>query len=455
MPITNLQFNDVGPFDEISFEFDERVNVFTGPNNSGKSTVLWVLAELVVFPFTMPTKLLRSDSSGWRLHYSSTAGVETIDGELPCSPAGFINVFETVGYTGFLPAQRNSTNFRSLGPAIGQDIETRIEEELDMFMPERPAVVRQAGLAAIRQRLRALRSSEHPELAKRRKLMLTGTSLVSDREVVQKILDLDYAAYRRNQPEIRAVVNQVVSIASEITEGFPIEFKGVAEDEDGLFPQLGTPFGNLPLNVLSQGTQSIIQSLAHLIFGYAEYYDFAHGFENMPGILIIDEIDAHLHPSWQRRIIPALTSHFPNLQIFCSTHAPLMLAGLKAGQVQLLRRDDAEGRMTVSTNESDISGWTADQILRNFLGLPNPTDLDTAMHVIRLQELRRKEELSLEEAGELEKLRNMVNQELVRGPVAARLEMQDILMQASSESPETSEPPSSETNEEDSSDALG
>ena len=42
MPITNLHFNDVGPFAEISFEFDERVNVFTGPNNSDKSTVLWV-----------------------------------------------------------------------------------------------------------------------------------------------------------------------------------------------------------------------------------------------------------------------------------------------------------------------------------------------------------------------------------------------------------------------------
>ena len=51
-----------------------------------------------------------------------------------------------------------------------------------------------------------------------------------------------------------------------------------------------------------------------------------------PGILIVDEIDVHLHPSWQRRIIPALTKNFPNLQIFCSTHSPLMLAGLGEGR---------------------------------------------------------------------------------------------------------------------------
>ena len=37
MPITNLYFTNVGPFDEIEFEFDPQVNVFTGPNNSGKS----------------------------------------------------------------------------------------------------------------------------------------------------------------------------------------------------------------------------------------------------------------------------------------------------------------------------------------------------------------------------------------------------------------------------------
>ena len=170
--------------------------------------------------------------------------------------------------------------------------------------------------------------------------MLTGSSLVSDKAVKQKIIDLDYASYRRERPTIKATVDNVASMASEITEGFPIQFLGVAEDSEGLYPQFRTPDGDLPLDVLSQGTQSIIQFLAHLLFGYAEYYDFPPDLEDKPGILIIDEIDAHLHPSWQRRIIPALTSHFPNLQIFCSTHSPLMLAGLKAGQVHLLQRGE-------------------------------------------------------------------------------------------------------------------
>lgn len=210
-------------------------------------------------------------------------------------------------------------------------------------------------------------------------------------------------------------------MVSEITEGFPVSFAGVGEDEGGLFPQIATPSGVLPLDVLSQGTQSVIQCLAHLTIGYAEYYRFPADFEDKPGILVIDEIDAHLHPSWQRRIIPTLIRHFPKLQIFCSTHSPLIIAGLKAGQVQLLRRGE-DGKVSVSTNESDIAGWTVDEILRNFLEVPTPTDMATAANVTRLQELRRKEELTETEANELQALRRTVGSEPLLGPMSAQVE---------------------------------
>ena len=154
--------------------------------------------------------------------------------------------------------------------------------------------------------------------------------------------------------------------------------------------------------------------------GTLRYYDFPADLEEKPGIFLIDEIDAHLHPSWQRRIIPTLTEHFPNLQIFCSTHSPLMLAGLKAGQVQLLRRD-VNNKVTVSVNESDIAGWTSDEILREFLGVSDPTDAATAGRISRLQELMREEELSDAQTKELEQLRPTVREDLLRGPTSAQV----------------------------------
>ena len=422
MPVTKLSFSNVGPFDEIEFEFDPQVNVFTGPNNSGKSSALWVLGELLVYPFTMPARSLRSDTCKWSLSLSPSAGASPFTGTLPIQPEQLVHLYEVIGHTCYIPAQRYGTEFRSSGPTVKRDLEAFVNEQVELYAHERPTALRQLGEEAVRQVIRqSVVDEDQPELARRQALMMAGSSLVTDEAVKQKIVDLDYAAYRKNRPEIRAIIDKVVSMAAEVTEGYPVQFQEVAEDPQGLYPLLTTPDGNLPLHVLSQGTQSIIHFMARLIFGYAEYYDFPSDLEDKRGILIIDEIDAHLHPSWQRRIIPTLTDNFPNLQIFCSTHSPLMLAGLKEGQVQLLQRDE-ENRVTVSRNEDDIVGWSADEILRGHLGLRDPTDQGTVDKLERLRQLRRKRILSSEESVELETLRESVSEDLMSGPAAAQVD---------------------------------
>ena len=83
MPITNLSFTNVGPFDEVEFTFDPQVNIFTGPNNSGKSSALWVLGDVAVFPFTFPEKLLRQGkNSTFALHVRSDSDRD-FNGHLP------------------------------------------------------------------------------------------------------------------------------------------------------------------------------------------------------------------------------------------------------------------------------------------------------------------------------------------------------------------------------------
>ena len=57
MPIKTFRITNAGPFDDITFEFDEQVNVFVGPNNSGKSTALLALAEATTYPLISPANL--------------------------------------------------------------------------------------------------------------------------------------------------------------------------------------------------------------------------------------------------------------------------------------------------------------------------------------------------------------------------------------------------------------
>lgn len=446
LPITGLHMANVGPFDDIDFEFDRHVNVFVGPNNSGKSSALWVLGDITVYPFTFPRKLLhRGKEATFDVHISGVD--DAFRGQLPCIMVGpndesdpdqywnrqrsleHIDILEGIGYSKFIPALRRSTDYRSPGPTANrhQDAQTGRPDESVLKSPDNTDYARR------RRRIESL-AEEEPRLKKRIALVSADASLVSDQEVIQKMIELDYRSYLKGQPTLRKVLDKIGQLASEISEGFRLDFVSVDEDDDGFFPKFSTIDGELPLNTMSQGTQSIIQWLAHLVIGYSEYYSYPDELDDRPGILIIDEIDAHLHPSWQRRIIPTLTAHFPGLQIFCSTHSPLMLAGLKEGQIQLLQRDEA-GKICVTRNKVDVDGWTADEIFRNFLGVPDPTDLQTVGRLERLQALRTREDLSADEEEELEGLRSAVSQDLLSGPIPTYLEyMAEALTRAKTDS---------------------
>ncbi len=152
--------------------------------------------------------------------------------------------------------------------------------------------------------------------------------------------------------------------------------------------------------------------------------------EREPAIVFIDEIENHLHPTWQRRVIPTLLEHFPGLQIFATTHSPFVVAGLKTGQVHVLSRD-ANGVVTASINEQDVIGWTADEILRGMMGVDEPTDQLTVDRANRLKELRGKDQLNEKEEEELNRLRRQVSQDLLAkgGPLEAQRERYATLME--------------------------
>lgn len=85
---------------------------------------------------------------------------------------------------------------------------------------------------------------------------------------------------------------------------------------------------------------------------------------NGQGVVLIDEIDLHLHPQWQRRIISSLTSAFPRLQFIATTHSPQVIGETPMGQAMLLREDGTSEVLDESLGRD--SGW----ILRHVMGTP-------------------------------------------------------------------------------------
>ncbi|WP_082488793.1 AAA family ATPase [Duganella sp. Leaf61] len=113
-----------------------------------------------------------------------------------------------------------------------------------------------------------------------------------------------------------------------------------------------------PIASLSSGMQSVVSmctDLAEALYAGGDSV-LRDGF-----VLIVDELDAHLHPAWRLGILARLKRAFPNAQIIFSTHDPLTLRGMKGSQIHILARDEAGAVSETSVGYSD--GQSIDQML--------------------------------------------------------------------------------------------
>ena len=90
----------------------------------------------------------------------------------------------------------------------------------------------------------------------------------------------------------------------------------------------------LPAADLSSGFQSLIWMVFDIAYRMALLNPHKkEAIANTAGIVLIDELDMHLHPRWQWKVIDALWSVFPNVQFIATTHAPILFASAKDVQI--------------------------------------------------------------------------------------------------------------------------
>ena len=122
-------------------------------------------------------------------------------------------------------------------------------------------------------------------------------------------------------------------------------------------------FGQTGLAELSDGYRSTFAWVGHVLVHLFSTVGWAENIEDVNGVVIIDELDLHLHPKWQRVILDKIRKAFPNLQLISSTHSPLILADVDTtnGEAILLRHEN--GKVRVETHLPQTRGMRVDQIL--------------------------------------------------------------------------------------------
>lgn len=173
---------------------------------------------------------------------------------------------------------------------------------------------------------------------------------------------------------------------------------------------MNTPSGDIYFEYLSSGFKSSL----FIILGIIK--DIEYRFqtkllksEDYDGLVLIDEVELHLHPDWQGRICSILKKVFPKAQFFITTHSPHVVQTALQGEVIALERKDGEViRRELPTSEYGYQGWTIEEVLKDVMGM---TDLRTNEYeAIRnefMEAFKRKDKLKAQEV--FDKLQEMLH----------------------------------------------
>lgn len=119
-------------------------------------------------------------------------------------------------------------------------------------------------------------------------------------------------------------------------------------------------FGNnkvIPFNELSDGQRGLVALIADIArrMCILNPHMGKDVLQNTPGVVIIDELDIHLHPAWQRNIVPALKQAFPKVQFIAASHSPQIIGSLKPEEVIVLNNGEgSHPRVTYGLDSSSV-----------------------------------------------------------------------------------------------------
>lgn len=128
------------------------------------------------------------------------------------------------------------------------------------------------------------------------------------------------------------------------------------------------------IEALSEGYRSVFVMTVDIIRELLNHWEHL---EEAQAVVLIDEIETHLHPRWKMQVMTSLRRVFPKVQFIVTTHDPLCLRGMDDGEVIVLQRDD-HGVIRPLENLPPVSGMSAEQLLTSdYFGLASTTDPTT------------------------------------------------------------------------------
>jgi len=145
----------------------------------------------------------------------------------------------------------------------------------------------------------------------------------------------------------------------------------------------------IPVEALSEGFKSTLVWLLDMIIRIVKKGGNIANADKIPGIILIDEVDLHLHPSWQRTILPSLEQTFPNIQFIVTTHSPFVVQSAIGRNVIMLDFDNKTGSVK-AVNKEINSELSYRAVVREIFDIRSPFSYDTEQEMNEFYQMRDK-----------------------------------------------------------------
>lgn len=349
MRITRLEAKGIGPFEDLNIEFKPKPNgmedkaeihILTGENGTGKSTILMLLA------------------SCWD---NSNDGL--ISERFHVEPWSFYRELSEIKSKFFVEFDEME-QFHSYSSAISNhgtiffsDLKKNEIRLKDTFEMKNNPFFAYSGYRQIRTLNNV--SIAEPSINPFYKSIEFDKKLDFDLIIDWIVMNKTKMLYAQNREDSKAFEKHgktVLKIEETISSIIKKQVKFEVIDEPSFKVLIKIDNQRYDFNILPDGLKSIISWLSDLLMRLdrINWADKSKSILEQNFILFLDEIEVHLHPSWQRKILPVVQDLFPNAQIFISTHSPFVVGSVDGARVYKFKLDENNNSVL------DSEYWTED-----------------------------------------------------------------------------------------------
>lgn len=392
MHITHLDLQAYRRFEQFSIEFDRRLTVIAARNGQGKTTVLEAIASAMgpfvgAFDEARGQHLMQTDA------HRRVVGVWPANEPMyPVIVAAELDLDDgrhiawsrrlNSGKKGAKTTTKEAAPLAQWGKALQEDVRRGVKVDLPviayysskrLWLSHKNYGLRNTGIL-VQSRTAAYEES------------LTST--------VSSFTQLELWMQRASLAALQSRVGQ------EANSGFEQWLAGVSRTVDAVMSDEGweefkysialeeltmvhADHGEIPVSMLSDGVRAVISLVADLALRCVRLNP--HLGESAPsvsrGIVMIDEVDLHLHPAWQQRIVGSLREAFPQVQFILTTHSPQVLSTVERKNIRVVSRE-GNGHWHASTPGAEVKGLESSVALNEVMDV-NPVPKVAEADLIR------------------------------------------------------------------------